>query len=1061
MKEQRITMETDRWLRIKEIFNKASGLPPDRRAAFLDEACRGEEALRREIEALLKADSHADEFMETPPAAEVSDEEEGASLIGAQIGQYTLERILSTGGMGTVYEALQETPRRTVAVKVMRSGLTTRSAQRRFEYEAEILAHLRHPHIAQVIEAGTHEGVPYFVMELIPEALSITTFAEKKNLDTRARLELYLQVCDAVNHGHQKGIIHRDLKPSNILVDAAGQVKIIDFGVARATDSDVSLTTVRTEVGQLIGTLQYMSPEQCKADPADLDTRSDVYALGVVLYELLCDELPYDVEKIAVFEAARLISEAPPKRPSTLNRALRGDVETIVLKALEKERDERYASVADFAEDLERYLNGEVILAKPTGPLVRFWKGVKRNPVVSGSIAAGFIALLASFLYVVLVAYPQIRLERDKAEAAALSAKEERDRAARAAEIAQATNDFLDEMLASPDPYHQGKDVTMVEVLDLAAAKLGTAYPDMPEVEAQLRGTLGSTYFFSGEYGKAEEQLLYAVELIERFAGKNSLLAHKANGVLASVYTSQGRLDEAEALLTHALEDSRRQAGEVHPVTSLIMKFMADLVSERGRLAEAEELYERVVEVHIELYGEAHPDTLATINNLARVKRDRGKTEEAFALQRNILEIRRRTLGEEHLQTLFTMTSMSNTLLFLKRNEEADELSQKAFESISRLLGDRHPFTLTVMNNRADMLERQHHLDEAEAIFRELLKIRSKLLGERHPDTLLVKHNIADVLWKKGKLQEAEILHRETLAARIETLGEDHPDTLHSKSGLGKVLHSQGRLAEAETVLREVLEARIRVLGEDHRITHNTYHQVARVLADRGKIAEAMQITRTLLERQNARLGEAHASTMTTAENLAILLDRSGRPAEAEALFLRLLEIRRGVLGEAHVETLKAMHNLVIFYERHGDVAQMEALGRELFDLWKEHHDPEHVDTMKAMNHVVRALMHRERYEDAVPLLEHGMEIMDRLWKTHGIRGLFHLEYGECLIRLGRLKEAEEHLKQGLEQWTELFGEGHWRLDKPVNLLIELYEEWGKIGEADQWRARLVNPSDA
>ncbi|MCP3905714.1 MAG: serine/threonine protein kinase [Planctomycetes bacterium] len=325
------------------------------------------------------------------------------------IGGCRLKRVIASGGMGTVYEAVQEQPRRTVAVKVMKHGVTSRSALRRFESEAQILGRLRHPNIAQVFDAGTHEAddggaVPYFVMEYIPNAMPITRYARERGLGTRERLELFEQVCAAVHHGHQKGIIHRDLKPGNILVDADGAVKIIDFGVARATDSDLAVTTLQTDVGQLVGTIQYMSPEQVEADPHAIDPRSDVYALGVVLYELLCERLPYDLSRMAIFEATRVIREDPPSRLSSFNRHLRGDIETMVMKAVEKERVRRYQTADEMRIDIERYLNDEPILAQP--PTLRYVLARKseaflhRHPVV---VYLGVAAVVCLFLELIMV----------------------------------------------------------------------------------------------------------------------------------------------------------------------------------------------------------------------------------------------------------------------------------------------------------------------------------------------------------------------------------------------------------------------------------------------------------------------------------------------------------------------------------------------------------------------------------------------------------------------------------------------------------------------------------
>jgi serine/threonine protein kinase len=286
-----------------------------------------------------------------------------------RLGQYTLRRQIGAGGMATVFEAVQEQPRRTVAVKIMQRGVASKSSLRRFEYEAQLLARLRHPNIAQVYEASTHmdgdEAIPFFVMEYIPNARRITEYARKRELTVREKVHLFARVCDAVHHGHQRGIIHRDLKPGNIMVDSNGDPKVIDFGVARATDSDLAVTTLQTDIGQLVGTVQYMSPEQCEADPNDLDTRSDVYALGVVLYELLCERLPYELPAGNIIRATQIVREQPPTPPSSLMPRLRGDLELIVLKALQKNREDRYQTAHELQQDLERYLRDEPITAQP------------------------------------------------------------------------------------------------------------------------------------------------------------------------------------------------------------------------------------------------------------------------------------------------------------------------------------------------------------------------------------------------------------------------------------------------------------------------------------------------------------------------------------------------------------------------------------------------------------------------------------------------------------------------------------------------------------------------
>ena len=433
---------TDSWTQVQELFEQAVACPPAERAALLADACGDDAELRAEVESLLEShEQAADSFLRPPePPAGVrrpSPPTGPDPLLGQRVGRYRVKSVIASGGMGTVYLAEQEQPKRDVALKVMRAGIASRSALRRFEYESQILAHLRHPNIAQVYEAGTHspsqeegESVPYFAMEYIPNAKPITTYAADHNLTTKQRLELFGQVCDAVHHGHQKGIIHRDLKPANILVDSSGEPKVIDFGVARATDSDVAVTTLRTDVGELIGTLQYMSPEQCAADPHELDTRSDVYSLGVVLYELLCGQRPYDLARTPLPSAARIICEKLPPRPSTVNRKLRGDLELIVLKALEKDREQRYQSAIALAEDIHRYVNREPIAARPPTAWVRAVRWVGRHPVVATTLICLAIGLCilaasrisASYLNWYLDSRPyQMSLSEDGREARMLS----------------------------------------------------------------------------------------------------------------------------------------------------------------------------------------------------------------------------------------------------------------------------------------------------------------------------------------------------------------------------------------------------------------------------------------------------------------------------------------------------------------------------------------------------------------------------------------------------------------------------------------------------------------
>ena len=378
--------------RAREVFLEARELPEEQRAAFLQRACGDDADLRANVESLLTHDSGDDADLDIQ------------SRIGTRIGRYHIRSVIGSGGMGTVYQAVQESPHRVVALKLMRTGIATRSAQRRFEYEAQTLGRLRHPGIAQIFEAGVHEEgrapLPYFAMEYVPGAKTILEFAAAKQLSLRERVELFAKVCDAVHHGHQKAIIHRDLKPDNILVDSAGSIKVIDFGVARSTDSDLAVTTLQTNIGQLVGTVQYMSPEQCAADPNDIDTRSDVYSLGVVLYQLLCDQAPYDVSGTNLPSASRMVCEAPVPRPRDVQRTVRGNLERVVLQALERDRDKRYQSASELADDLRHWMRGEPVSAQGAGLTDIMRRIIVKHPIwVTASICISMFAVAAGLLF--------------------------------------------------------------------------------------------------------------------------------------------------------------------------------------------------------------------------------------------------------------------------------------------------------------------------------------------------------------------------------------------------------------------------------------------------------------------------------------------------------------------------------------------------------------------------------------------------------------------------------------------------------------------------------------
>jgi len=437
-------MDPTKWKLIRALFEEVRNLPCELRESCLEERCRGDPDLQAEVESLLSHYDGADGFMEIPALEYGTDSVASCAREAAEIGQgepkigrYSLTRIIGRGGMGIVWEAVQEEPRRIVALKVLKKGIASSRALRRFKYEVEFLGRLRHPGIAQIFEAGIHseqdvtsgdDGVPYFAMEFVPDAKTIIEHARMMELKTRECLKLFSKVCNAVHHGHQKGIIHRDLKPANILVDDTGQPKIIDFGVARSTDYDLTMTTAQTDVGQLVGTVQYMSPEQCDADPESLDIRTDVYSLGVVLYELLCGRPPYDASSSSIYRATRIIKEIAPVPLSDINRRFKGDVDTIVLKSLEKDKERRYQSAAILEGDIRRYLDNRPITARPPSLTYQFAVFVRHHKTIVGSVCLAFLCLI-TVLITILVANIELAREKERVEAANIQLEREKEKA--------------------------------------------------------------------------------------------------------------------------------------------------------------------------------------------------------------------------------------------------------------------------------------------------------------------------------------------------------------------------------------------------------------------------------------------------------------------------------------------------------------------------------------------------------------------------------------------------------------------------------------------------------
>ncbi|MGA7931553.1 MAG: serine/threonine-protein kinase [Candidatus Sulfotelmatobacter sp.] len=765
-----------------------------------------------------------------------------AGRLPSTIGHYRIIRLLGEGGMGAVYEAEQDQPRRTVALKVIKTAWASHELLRRFELEFQTLGRLHHPGIAQIYEAGTDEtsfgSQPFFAMEII-HGKPLIEYAEAQHLKTRQRLALTIQICEAVEHAHQRGIIHRDLKPSNILVDDSGQPKILDFGLARVTDGDVHATR-QTGMGQLLGTLAYMSPEQVTADPLALDTRSDVYALGVILYELLAGKLPYEVSR-HLYEVVKTIQQVDPIPLSSINREYRGDIETIVAKALEKDKTRRYGSAAELAADIRRYLEDRPLAAKPASTSYQLRKFARRNKALVAGALAVFLTLIVG---VVVSTWQAVRARRAELHAQAEAA------------TAQAVVDFLqNDLLAQasankqsgpsikPDP-----DLKVRTALDRAAARIEGKFAKQPEVEASIRRTLGETYEELGLYPEARRQSERALELQDRVLGAENPNTLRTKSGLGWIAKLQGRYPEAEALLNQTLATERRVLGPEHPGTLTSMNNLAVVYMDEGKYMQAEALDSQALEIRRRVLGPEHPGTLMSITNLAAIYVDEGKYAQAEPLYNQAMEVRRRVLGPEHPDTLLSMSNLAADYEHEGKYPQAESLDNQVFEIRRRVLGPDHPETLNSMNNLAVVYSDEGKYAQARALDSQVLEVKRRVLGPEHPDTLTSMNNLADDYAEEGKYAQAEVLFNQTLAIARRVEGPEHPDTLLFMSDFASMYQRKGDYALAQKYADLALAGRRRALGSEDPDTMASAADLALAYVSQGKFAESEPLAREAVE---------------------------------------------------------------------------------------------------------------------------------------------------------------------------------------------------------------------
>jgi serine/threonine protein kinase len=805
--------------RAKSIFLAAiDEYAPSQWPAFLDQSCAGDSLLRGNVEKLLRAHAAIGSFHETTrPALPATVDYSGTGILGTTIGTYKLLEQIGEGGFGVVYMAEQQEPiRRRIVLKILKPGMDTKQVLARFESERQALALMDHVGIARVLDAGaTESGRPYFAMELI-KGMPITEFCDNNRLSLEARLRLFIEVCHAIQHAHHKGIIHRDIKPTNVMVtlnDGKPVIKVIDFGMAKATMYRLTERTLFTAFGQMIGTPAYMSPEQAEMSGLDIDTRSDVYGLGVLLYELLTGTTPLEDKRLreaSYVEMQRLIREEEARRPSLrlselgdsaselagdrgldvkrLAQLLACDLDWVVLKAIEKDRERRYDTPGSLAEDIERYLRRQAILARPPSRTDRLKKFAQRNWAAVSTATAMLAALLVGAAVATWQAVVATRAKREAV--AAVRAEKEAEELAQTREAeTKAALEFVENRVfavARPRGHARGlgRDVTLRRAVEAALPFVEKSFTDKPLIEARLRLTLGKSFLYLGE---------------PRIAANQDELAR--------------------AIYTKAL-------------------------------------------------GPDHPDTLTSQFNLATDYADLGWQDDALKLREETLALRTARLGPDHPDTLSSMSAVANSWHALGRHEDALELHTQTLALRRARLGSDHPDTLTSMHNVACCSGDLGRPDQALKLCEETLALQQAKLGPDHPDTLKSRFNLAiryDIL---GRRTDALRLREETVALQDANLGPDHPDTLRSKNSLANSYLALERYADAIKLYEQTMSLQEAKLGPSHSDTLASMNNLAWCLAiapDESLRDPANAVEHAARATQFAPLNECYHGTLGTA----------------------------------------------------------------------------------------------------------------------------------------------------------------------------------------------------